>query len=88
MFHLYMHLYDHLQQCQLQRERLFKDRLNPFEQYDDVEFRNLFRFTKLHAMELVNTVAPFIENNTGRSHALLPLHQVCIGPRFYATGGF
>ena len=41
MFHLNMHLYDHLQQRQLRRERLFRNRLNPFE-HDDVGFRMLY----------------------------------------------
>ena len=55
----------------LRRERLFRDRMNPLEKYDEVEIKALFRFER---------------HTTGRNKALSPLHQVCIFLRFAATG--
>ena len=70
----------------LRRERSFRDRLNPLEKYDDVEIKNLFRFERTNIIEILNTVAPYIQHQTGRSLALSPLQQVCITLRFFATG--
>ena len=37
---------------------------------------------------ITNLVAGDISHNTQRNHALLPLHQVLIALRFYASGSF
>ena len=37
----------------LRKERLFRDRMNPLEVYDDVEVRRLFRFQRDNIWRLV-----------------------------------
>ena len=81
----YICLYE---QHHFQREPLFRDRFNPLQFYDGVEFWNLFRFTKNHVLDLTNLVAPLVEHGTGRNYALSPLHRVCIRLQFFATGCF
>lgn len=70
----------------LRRERLFRDRLNPLEVYDDNEIRSLFRFQRCHITSIVEDVRPHLEVGSGRGRSLAPLRQVCIALRFYATG--
>ena len=70
----------------LRRERLFRDRLNPLEVYDDTEIRSLFRFQRCHIISIVEDVRPHLEVGSGRGRSLAPLQQVCISLRFYATG--
>lgn len=84
-----LNLYIYLQQRQnIRRERLLRDRLNPLEFYDNLEFRNLFRFNKDHVQDLTQALLPHIDYETGKNSALPPIHQVCIGLRFLATGCF
>jgi hypothetical protein len=70
----------------LRRERLFRDRLNPLEKYDEVEMKMLFRFERVNILQITNALRLVIEHRTGRNKALSPLHQVCIFLRFVATG--
>ena len=49
----------------LRRERLFRDRMNPLEKYDDVEIKALFRFKRHNITQ------------DKPQKALSPLHQVC-----------
>ena len=69
----------------LRRERLFRDRLNPLEVFDDTEIRSLFRFQRCHIISIVEDVRPHLEVGTGRGRSLAPLQQICIALRFYAT---
>ena len=70
----------------LRRERLFRDGLNPLEVYDDLEARNLFRFERIHILSITGDLQEHLRRTTGRSRSLVPLQQVCIALRFYATG--
>lgn len=70
----------------LRRERLFRDRLNPLEVYDDVEIKNLFRFQRENILEMTNRLRPQLQRMTGRSQSLPHLLQICIAFRFYGTG--
>ena len=47
----------------LRRERIFRDRTNPIEIYDDVELYSKFRFTRMHILGIVDEI--------GRFHAVL-----------------
>ena len=51
-------IYIYLQRNQgnLRRERLFRDRLNPLEVYDDTEMHSLFRFQRCHIIYIVQDV--------------------------------
>ena len=72
----------------LQRERIFRDRTNPLEIYDDVEHYAKFRFTRVHILSIVDDVREAIEYTTTRQGSLSALLQVFIALRFYATGCF
>jgi hypothetical protein len=75
-------------QKQMRRERVFRDRQNPFEFYNDVEFNSRFRFTKENAMFVIDLISDDIRFDTDRSHALPPYLQVLIALRFYGNGAF
>ena len=45
MTHVMLHFL-HDDRRPLRRERLFRDRMNPLEKYDDVEIKALFRFER------------------------------------------
>ena len=49
-----------------------RDRSNPFENYDDREFRQRYRFTKETAHELINAVKDRLEKPTQRNNPLPP----------------
>lgn len=72
----------------LRRERIFRDRQNPFEYYDDIDFRNRFRFTKPAAMVIIEMLRDEVQHPTARNHAV-PAHlQILAVLRFFATGSF
>ena len=70
----------------LHKERLFRDRMNPLEVYDDVEVRRLFRFQRDNIWRLVECLNEKLQYSTGRGQCLPPVIQVCIALRYYATG--
>lgn len=67
--------------------RIFRDRLNPMETYDDHEFLCRYRFTKSAVKKLL-AVLPVQENADGRGIPLPPLMQLLISLRFYGAGTF
>ena len=70
----------------LRRERLFRDRTNPLEIYDNLELKRLFRFERENILQLTHGLSHRLQRETGRSNALPPIIQVCIALRFYGTG--
>ena len=48
--------YEAMFQRQFRRERVFRDRLNPFEMYNDDEIYDRFRFHRWHVLQLVDLV--------------------------------
>ena len=70
----------------LRRERLYRDRLNRLEKYDDFEIKRLFRFERENILRITNELKGVIEHPSMRNKALSPLHQVCVALRFFATG--
>ncbi|XP_060882080.1 putative nuclease HARBI1 [Metopolophium dirhodum] len=72
----------------LPRPRLYRDRFNPLEHYDDLDFKNRFRLTKNTFMILLNVIGKDIKHDTNRSYAIKPEVQLLIALRFYATGAF
>ena len=70
----------------LRRERLYRDRMNPLQRYDNVEIKRLFRFERVNISQITNNLQHIIEHSSNRNNALSPLHQVCVALRFYATG--
>lgn len=68
--------------------RRIRDRSNPFELFDEDEFRRRFRFRKESVHHIVNTV--YVSNETtNRRGAPLPIiFQLLVFLRFLATGSF
>ena len=70
----------------LRRERMYRDRMNPLQRYDNVEIKRLFRFERVNISQITNNLQHIIEHSSNRNNALSPLHLVCVALRFYATG--
>ncbi|XP_041346973.1 putative nuclease HARBI1 [Gigantopelta aegis] len=85
----------HLQRVQdinynraMRRERVFRDRDNPFDRLSDECFRMRFRLSKNTVRVVTDMVREDIEQPTRRNHAVPCELQVLLALRFYATGGF
>lgn len=70
-------------------KRYIRDWINPFEIYNNREFKRRFRFNK---DSILYGILPLIENelicNNNRGLPIPPLYQLLICLRFYATGSF
>ncbi|KAM7315742.1 putative nuclease HARBI1 [Ixodes scapularis] len=72
----------------LGRQRVFRDRLNPLEEFDEDALQQRFRFGRAGIMFLAETLRPDLERSTRRSCALSAEQQVIVALQFYATGNF
>src|SRR5579872_143356 len=64
-----------------------RDRTNPLEVYDEVDFRMRFRMSKHVFLEILDNIQnSLISHTRNRSRILLPVQQLCIALRFYASG--
>jgi len=70
------------------RPRVFRDRGNPLTDLDEVEFRTRFRVTKRCFADLLTKIEPELNHATESHGGLLPIHQLAIALRFYASGSF
>ncbi len=72
----------------LKRERIFKKRIDPLENYSDFEFKSRFRLNKISLQKLAELLRDRLERATERSQSL-PVHlQLAVGLRFYVKGIF
>ncbi|XP_030849657.1 putative nuclease HARBI1 [Strongylocentrotus purpuratus] len=69
----------------LQRERVFRDRVDPLDRPDDELWRK-YRFTRAGLLRLVDQLAPALSHPTARNCSLSVLQQLCVALNFYATG--
>ena len=69
-------------------ERIFKDRTNPFDLYDENTFRQKNRLSKGLVVNLTSLLKDELESITNRNNPLPPLYQILLALRFYATGTF
>ncbi|CAI6348198.1 unnamed protein product [Macrosiphum euphorbiae] len=72
----------------LPRPRYFRDRSNPFSEYDDTDFKQRFRLSKMMFIELLNMIQDDLHHNSHRNMSLSPMLQLLIARRYYATGAF
>ena len=72
----------------MRRERIFRDRRNPIDIFDDAELVKRYRFSREGIMRITDIVKNDIEHPTRRNHALLPSQQVLIALQYYTTGTF
>ncbi|CAN7938270.1 unnamed protein product, partial [Ixodes hexagonus] len=70
------------------RQRVFRDRLNPLEEFDEDALQQRFRFGCAGIMFLAETLRPDLERSTRRCCALSAEQQVIVALQFYATGNF
>ena len=70
----------------MRRERVFRDRTNPLEVYDDIELHSKFRFNRTEILAMVDEVRDDVEHPATRHGSLPALLQVLVALRFYATG--
>ncbi|XP_060759492.1 putative nuclease HARBI1 [Neoarius graeffei] len=72
----------------VKRKRVFRDRTNPLEVYNDDEIISRFRLTREAILRLTDELGEVLGPTTERSHSIPALLQVCTALRFYATGSF
>ena len=72
----------------LRRERVFRDRSNPFDIYGETEFTIRYRLSKSTAHLLIEEIRPQLQRQTRRNHAITPEEQVFAFLRFLASGNF
>ena len=70
------------------RERVFRDRTYPLEEYDDDLVYKKFRFHRQFIFELAEEVSQGIEFSVPRKGSLTSVLQVWLALSFYATGSF
>lgn len=71
----------------LRRNRVFRDRTNPIDSWDDAEFYRRLRFRRSDVLEIVDDIQEDLVNaNRGRNVAATS--QVCLALSFYATGAY
>ncbi|XP_064641948.1 putative nuclease HARBI1 [Lineus longissimus] len=69
----------------LRRQRVFRDRLQPLDVYDDVDLHQRYRMTRPVLLEIIDLLAGEIAPATMRSRAVPATLQVCVALRFFAT---
>ena len=72
----------------LRRQRVFRDRLNPLDEYSDGEFIARYRITRYVFMELLNEIPSKLFRATTRSHYKPSITQLAVALQFLATGTF
>lgn len=70
------------------QRRRFQDRNNPFDIYNDVEFKKRFRLSKELVMNLLHEIGHNLEPLTKRSMSIYRLNQLLLCLKFYTCGSF
>lgn len=85
---------DELQQILIRRRRhrrrprIFRIRGNPFESYNEEEFKSRFRLSKNSVRFVLNLIENRIRPLTDRNKSICAMNQLLIALRFYACGSF
>ena len=61
---------------QFRRERVFRDRSNPLDTYNDQEMIKRYRFPRDTVLEIIDRVSPLVKRPTERSGAIPVSSQV------------
>lgn len=84
-----VHWFDDLQYRRgLRRERVFRDRTNPLDIYNDIELYERFRLPRHRLLELIDELRPYLEHPTRRQNAISAEIQTLVGLRYLASGCF
>ena len=70
------------------RPRVFRDRSNPLTELYGDDFRVRYRLTKTCFVDLLEAIEPELRNITESHGGLIPIHQLLVTLRFYASGSF
>lgn len=70
------------------RDRIFRDRTNPLEMYDDIEMVRRYRLPREQILNLIDLLAPELDPPTDRSKSISATLQVFTALRYFATGSF
>lgn len=70
----------------LRRERVFRDRTNPLDIYDDRELHKRYRFTRDGCTRIIDLLTEDLETPTRRNHSVPGSLQVFIALSFYGQG--
>jgi hypothetical protein len=68
--------------------RAQKNRIHPFEIFDDQEFKMRFRFEKQTILWLCDLIGPDLEPATQRRKSISALNKILLTMRCFATGAF
>ncbi|XP_037972328.2 putative nuclease HARBI1 [Plutella xylostella] len=68
------------------RPRIFRERTDYFQKYDDLDFFRRFRLTKRSVLFLLTKIESKIEFQEDRNHSIPPINQLLMTLRYYATG--
>ena len=72
----------------LARQRVFRDRLNPLDAYNNPEFISRYRITKNIFVQLEEKVSTFLRRSAIQSSVIPPTTQLAAALMFLATGSF
>lgn len=72
----------------MRRQRVFRDKANPLDWYDDQEFYQRFRFNKDGLIALTRLLENDLKPKRNRPDCFPPLWRVMIALRFYASGSY
>ncbi|XP_069704252.1 putative nuclease HARBI1 [Periplaneta americana] len=70
------------------RKRYIRDKDNPMEFYNDIEFKKRFRFDKETVLEIAHLFEDRLTKLNNRGLPVPPIIQLLTALRFYATGNF
>ena len=68
--------------------RICRDRTNPFEAFNNEEFKQRFRFNKQTFQLLLQLLSSDLEHCSAKNNFIPPVLQLAVALRFYATGNF
>ena len=72
----------------LARQRVFRDRLNPLDTYNDAEFISRYRITKGIFIQLHEKIVESLLRSTIMWHSIPTITQLAVSLQFLATGSF
>ena len=70
------------------RDRIFRYRVNPLDEYDDLDFYNRFRFRRHDLLQIFDEFEPRLRHLATRKGSLPPQMQIMIALRFFASGSY
>ena len=76
------------QQRILRRARVFRDRSDPLQLYDDTELIERYRMPRNLIIDVINILSDDITPRTNRNQAVSTHLQVLVALRFFASGSF